>query len=96
MRRRLDEKEKEMQEERRTSQSETNLGKFGRWLFLLLLLGHNLLCVSAAAEGPHRRKEVMVRMQQEVQVKEGRWCALLDGSAFSVQRKVDEKKQRKV
>ena len=36
------------------------LGKFGKCLFLLLLVGR-WLCVSAAAEGQQRRTEVMVR-----------------------------------
>ena len=39
-----------------------------------LRLAQNWLCVSAAAEGPQRRTEVMVRMQQDVQVKGGRWA----------------------
>ena len=50
------------------------LGKSGRWLFLLLLLGQNWLYDNAAAEGLQRRTEMMERMrQQEVQVKESRW-----------------------
>ena len=42
--------------------------------FLLLLLRQIWLCVSAAAEGPQRRTEVMVGMQQDVQVKGSRWA----------------------
>ena len=80
------------------------LGKIGRWLLLLLLLGQSGLCVSAAAEGLERRTEATERMQQEFQVKGGRWaeeipqgggrkrqqllwCTLLNGSAWSTQRK---------
>ena len=49
--------------------------KSGRWLFFLLLLGRNWLCVCAAAEGFQKRTEAMERMQhQQVQVKESR-CA---------------------
>ena len=32
------------------------LGKSGRWLFLLVLLGQNWLCVNVAAEGSQERK----------------------------------------
>ena len=49
------------------------LGKFGTWLFVLLLLGQSGIGVSAAAEGPQRRAVAMMRMQQEVQFKESRW-----------------------
>ena len=64
MRRKEDEKEKDCKKRG----GRQTLGKSGRWLFLLLLLEQNCLCVSAAAEGPQIRTEVMVRMQQEVQV----------------------------
>ena len=51
------------------------MGKSGRWLFLLVLLGQNWLCVNVAAEGLHERTEMMERwQQQEVQVKESRWA----------------------
>ena len=50
------------------------MGQFGKWLFLLLNLGQNWLSVSAAAEGPQRRTEEVMRMQQEVQIKESRWA----------------------
>ena len=46
------------------------LGKFGKWLFLLLILGQHWLSVSAAAEGSQRRTEAVISMQQEVQIKE--------------------------
>ena len=46
------------------------LGKFGKWLFLLLILVKNWLSVSAAAEGSQRRTEAVISMQQEVQIKE--------------------------
>ena len=45
------------------------LEKIGQWLFLFLIVGQNWLRVSAAAEGPQRRTEAVMRMQQEVQVK---------------------------
>ena len=35
--------------------------------------GQNWLSVSAAAEGPQRRTEAVMRMQQEVQIKESSW-----------------------
>ena len=41
------------------------LGKSGRWLFLLVLLGQNWLCVNAEAEGLQKRAEKMVRWQQQ-------------------------------
>ena len=47
--------------------------KFGKWLFLFLIVGQSWLCVSAASEGQQRRTEGVVRMQQEVQIKEHRW-----------------------
>ena len=67
-------KEKESKRSERRPKARQTLGKFGKWLFSLLLLVQNWLCVSAAAEGPKKRTEAMVRMQQEVQVKEGRWA----------------------
>ena len=74
MRRKEDEKEKECRKRDGRSKVRQTLWKSGRWLFLLLLLPENWLCVSAAAEGPQRRTEVMVRVQQDVQVKGGRWA----------------------
>ena len=50
------------------------VGKFGMWLFLLLILEQNWLSVSAAGEGPQRKTEAVMRMQQEVQIKESRWA----------------------
>ena len=50
------------------------LGKFGKWLFLILIVGQNCPSVSSAAEGQQRRTEAVMRMQQEVQVKEYRWA----------------------
>ena len=38
----------------------------------LLILRQNWPSVSAAAEGP-RKTEAVMRMQQEVQIKKGRW-----------------------
>ena len=58
----------------RSPEARPALEKFGKWLFLLLVTGQNFLSVSAAAEGPPRRTEAVIRMQQEVQVKENR-CA---------------------
>ena len=49
------------------------LGKFGKWLFLFLIVGQNWLSVCAAAEGQQRRTEAVMRMQQDMQVKEHRW-----------------------
>ena len=49
------------------------LGKFGKWLFLFLIVGQTWLSVCAEAEGPLRRTEAVMRMQQEVQIKENRW-----------------------
>ena len=48
------------------------LGKFGTWLVLFMVVGQNWLSASAAAEGPERRTEAVMRMQQAVQVKECR------------------------
>ena len=39
------------------------MGKLGKWLFLLLILGQNWPGVSAAAEGPQRRTEEVMGMQ---------------------------------
>ena len=41
-----------------------NLGKSGRWLFLLLLLRQKWLHVNAAEKGPQRRTEMMERCRQ--------------------------------
>ena len=67
-------KEKERKRSERRPKARQNFEKFGKWLFILLILGQNWLCVSAAAEEPQRRTEVIMRMQQEVQVKESRWA----------------------
>ena len=107
-------KEKEGKISERRPKARQILGKLGKWLFVLLILGQNWLCVSAAPEKPQRRTEAMVRMQQEVQVKGSRWaeeisrrwkqpkgedrvemkkeakllrCTLLNGSAWSTERK---------
>ena len=74
LRRKEDVKEKESRKRARRPKVRQTLEKIGRWLFLLLLLEQSWLCVSAAAEGPQRRTEAMVRVQQEVQVKGGRWA----------------------
>ena len=66
-------KEKENKRSERLSKARQTLWKFGKWLFLLLILGQNWLSVSAAAEGAQRRTEAVMRMQQEVQIKESRW-----------------------
>ena len=67
-------KEEEGQKKNRRPRARHALVKSGRWLFLLLLLGQNWLCVNDAAEGLQRMTEMMERMQQqEVQVKESRW-----------------------
>ena len=41
------------------------LGKSGRWLFLLLLLGQSWLCIDAAAEELQRRTGMLKSMQQQ-------------------------------
>ena len=61
LRRKEDVKEKESRKRARRPKVRQTLEKTGRWLFLLLLLGQSSLCVSAAAEGPQRRTEAMVR-----------------------------------
>ena len=63
-------KEKESKKSK-TSQSKTNLGKFGKWLFLFLIMGRIGRSVRAAAEGP-QRTEVVMKMQQEVRNKESK------------------------
>ena len=42
------------------------LGKSGRWLFLLLLLGQTWLCMKTAAEDLQRRTGMLKMQQQEV------------------------------
>ena len=64
-------KEKEDRKRNRRPKARQVLVNFGRWLLLVLLVGQNWLCVSAAAEGPQRRTEE--RMQQVARVKESRW-----------------------
>ena len=86
----------------------------GRLLFLFVLMGQHWLCVNVATEGLQKRTEMMERLQQEDQVKGGRWaeeipqrwkqpkgedrtemkkeakllrCTLLNGSAWSTERK---------
>ena len=72
-----DEKEREVkgkQEKSKTLQSQSNIGEILEVaLSLFLLLGQNWRSVSAAAEGPRRRTEAVMRVQQEVQIKECRW-----------------------
>ena len=114
-------KRKEEEEEKKGRKSDKQprtrqvLGKFGRLLFLLVLLGQNWLCVNAAAEGLQKRTEMMERwQQQQAQVTWSRWveeisqrwrqpqgedktkmkkegkllrCTLLNGSAWSTERK---------
>ena len=68
-----EEVEKKGRKSDRRRRARQALEKSGRWLFLLLLVGQNWLCVNAAAEGLQRRTGLMKRMQQqEVQVKESR------------------------
>ena len=66
-------KKKESKRSERQPKARQTLGIFGKWLFLLLNLGQHWLGVSAAAEGPQRRTEEVMRMQQEVPIKESRW-----------------------
>ena len=60
--------EKENKRSERRHKARQTLEKFGKWLFLFLILVQNWLSVSAAAEGAKRRTEAMMRMQQEVQI----------------------------
>ena len=74
-------KEKESKISERRTKARQTLRKSGKWLFFILILGQNWMCVCAAAEGPQRRTEAMVRMQQEVQLKEGRWAEEIPGGS---------------
>ena len=67
------EQEKERRKNVRRPTARQTLGELEKWLFLFLLLGKNWLRVSAAAEGPQRRKEAVMRMQQEVRITESSW-----------------------
>ena len=69
-----DVKEKESRQEARRPKVTQTLGKTGRWVLLLLLLEQSGLGVSAAPEGPKKRTEVIGRIQQELQVRGGRWA----------------------
>ena len=46
------------------------LGQCGKWLFLLLIIGHDWLGASAAFEEAQGRSGPVTRMWQEVEVKE--------------------------
>ena len=48
------------QKERQTSQSETSLGKSGRWVFFFMLMAQNWLCANATS-GNAREREQMGR-----------------------------------
>ena len=48
------------------------LEKSGRWLFLLMLLEQNWLCVDAAADDLQRRTGMLSRMQQQEVLEEVR------------------------
>ena len=65
-------KKKRCRSEARHSKARKCLGRWGRWLHLLLLLGQGMLGVSAAAEGPQRETAVLFRMRGEMQFKEER------------------------
>ena len=58
-----DERGKEREGQKENGRPRDRQVQSGRWLFLLLLLGQNWLCVNAAAEGLQRRTEMMERMQ---------------------------------
>ena len=60
-------------EEVQGAQSETNLGGIAEVAIFLMILEQNWLSVSAAAEGPQRKTEAVIRMQQEVRNKESSW-----------------------
>ena len=74
MRKKEEVKEKESRKETRRPKVTQTLEKTGRWLLLHLLLGQSGLGVSAAAEGQQKRTDAMERIQQELQVKGGRWA----------------------
>ena len=63
-------KERESRRSERHHKSTRAFAKFGKWLFLFLIVGRIWLSVSAAPEGPQRRTEALTRMQQELRVKE--------------------------
>ena len=73
MRMKKGEKEKESRERARRPKARQTLGKF-RKLFFLLILVQSWLSVSAAAEGPQKRTDEVMRVQQEVQIKESKWA----------------------
>ena len=74
MRMKREKKEKENERSGRRPKARQTWWKIGKWLFVLLILGQNWLGVSDAAEGPQRRTEEGMRMQQEVQIKERTWA----------------------
>ena len=71
-------KRKEEEEEQkcigrvRYSKATQGLGRLGRWLLLLILLGRSMSGVNAAAVGSQREAAVVLRMRGEMQFKEKR------------------------
>ena len=58
-----------------TPQSESNLGEVWEVAFFSFCYWSRIGCVSVLQQRDRREgREAMVRMQQEVQVKEGRWA----------------------
>ena len=57
--------EKKCRKSDRCPKARHALGKSGRWLFLLLLLGQNWLCFCAVAEDLQRRTGMLKSMQQQ-------------------------------
>ena len=77
-------------------------GNLGSGSFSFLILAQNWPSFSAAAKGPQKRTEEVMRMQQEVQWKQQKYgedrievkkearvlrCILFDGSAWSAERR---------
>ena len=63
--RREEDVEKKCRKSDRCPKARHALGKSGRWLFLLLLLGQNWLCICAVAEDLQRRTGMLKSMQQQ-------------------------------
>ena len=62
--------EKESKKRRKRPKVRWIWEKFGKWFFLLLILGQDWVGTSTASEEPQSTKEAMTRMQQGMQIKE--------------------------
>ena len=49
------------------------LGKFGKWFFILLMIGQSLVGAEAASDEARRRSGQMTRMQKGTEVKLSSW-----------------------